>query len=113
MTQEHSPLPFAVKTRAQIWRNAEDNRSALYIQDSDLFAVARVDEIFGPLQNKANAAYIVRACNYHERLVEALEKLTRCFGEDESCQNCWMVITEENPCVLHIAETLLAELDGE
>lgn len=65
-TSQHTPTP---------WNYDADKH---HIVSNSKFLVARMEgKLFGP----ANAAFIVRACNSHEALVEALEAMEKACDE--------------------------------
>tara|TARA_R110000868_G_scaffold23596_3_gene94767 strand:- start:192 stop:503 length:312 start_codon:yes stop_codon:yes gene_type:complete len=79
MTQTHTPTPWIVSPPL--------GEGAIQIQSTGLNAygnwiVAEVPD--RTEEDKANAAFIVRACNAHEELVAALEELLNEAQVDES-----------------------------
>jgi len=75
----HSPLPWSVRA------SRNDEGYGLLICDEDQTILAGMDTWLGPTpeaEMEANAAFIVRACNSHAALVEALEaadlRITAC-----------------------------------
>ena len=56
----HTPTPW-------IFKEGYHNNSMIYSENAELISVFQDD-------NKANAQFIVKACNAHEELVKALKK---------------------------------------
>ena len=71
----HTPTPWSVRA------SRNDEGYGLLICDEDQTILAGMDTWLGPTpeaEMEANAAFIVRACNSHAALVEALETLLNC-----------------------------------
>jgi hypothetical protein len=73
MKSKHTPTP---------WK--EDHQGGLYIEGKNGEYIAEVESEGGREEQFANAAFIVRACNAHDALVEALQELqSNCRGINE------------------------------
>ena len=71
---KHTPLPFQVKE----WPvEGATDAVALVVADSRGHGIAQMLTYGRGKKPKANAAFIVRACNSHEALVEACENAVR------------------------------------
>ena len=101
---EHFPLP---------WRH--ENGLVKAVSHGKWFTVVRGGSKFTPDGVKANAAFIVRACNSHYDLVAALTRLLRAFESDKNVMpncdvlTCW----ETNSMAIKQALDALAKAKGE
>ena len=77
----HTPGPWSVRA------SRNDEGYGLLICDEDQTILARMDTWLGPTpeaEMEANAAFIVRACNSHAALVDALQRMVHPMaGEDD------------------------------
>lgn len=73
MKTQHTPTP---------WHLSEPPLKENFIYDEDGLLIADVNGFFKreAAENSANADFIVRACNAHDELVEALENLQHADG---------------------------------
>lgn len=69
--QKHTPTPWTVGPANQ--KAHEDSHAGIH--GADGFIVAEVQADVEELPAGANAAFIVKACNSHDALVEALKEL--------------------------------------
>jgi hypothetical protein len=103
MKAEHTPIPWRLVKFAPMNVTAESKvvaNCACY-SDNTADPEALHDELL------ANAEFIVRACNSHDRLVEALKGLVEC----SPCQNgC---AADDMTCATRKAEAALAKAKGE
>lgn len=77
MTQQHTPTPWTLKQGREIIHEFKTKDDA-YNGGSSEWLVATVKEHGDPTmsaEDRANAAFIVKACNHHAELVDALENL--------------------------------------
>ena len=98
---KHSPLPWKLHSKAHAHIETSYGRSTAAcggVTDGQL-------EDGGQSENKANAKFILRACNSHYELVEALEQILAMAIADEKPQYRWH--TED------IARAALAKTKGE
>jgi hypothetical protein len=72
----HTPLPWkASDSGTGIWSAGEP------LGKNKIIAICSCDAVSRPKdENTANAAFILRACNSHYELLEALENLIRAIG---------------------------------
>lgn len=76
----HTPTPWSVRA------SRNDEGYGLLICDEDQTILAGMDTWLGPTpeaEMEANAAFIVRACNSHAALVEALWKMMKLAADFE------------------------------
>lgn len=66
MTQKHTPTPWKTDGN-EIWQEKP-------IIENKHFHICKVHGVCQTQVNKANASFIVRACNSHDELVEALKR---------------------------------------
>lgn len=78
MTQKYTPTPWAVVYRETgpcitMTEGTRKNSGVPYLALEDIATVAPIKRaLLNPAERDANAAFIVRACNSHDALVEAL-----------------------------------------
>jgi len=101
---DHTPTPWKVRMYG------EKNRWASF-QGPDEMAIGDTNvSARSPEEALANAAFIIRAVNAHEELVEALKKITEVdsdlSNETNAYYEAWTVCK-------HIANEAIAELKGE
>ena len=72
----HTPLPWKPSDSGTgIWSSGES------IGKNKIIAICSCDAVSRPKdENTANAAFILRACNSHYQLLEALGKLIKAIG---------------------------------
>ena len=90
MTEKHNPLPW--QSVEQLTMNT--HLKAIFWED---------DEAFGNIANNVtpeNAAFIVKACNMHTELVEALRDI-KCMAQKTDCMDA-----------LSICQDIEAEIDS-
>jgi len=98
MTAKHTPTPYKlVQVQGGFGLISNDNNeyvTTIYQRDNN--------------QVKANAEFIVRACNNHNKLVEALERALYIIGDYKPFQpkSCHVKLVEEG-------KQALAEAKGE
>jgi len=99
---EHTPLPWTMHSGSvyqdgpNVWPKGEDTGVRIARMDRD-------NPHTSPCERDANAAFIVKACNTHNRLVEALTVVL----------NQWDCTTEQTPedrLIYNKARALLDEL---
>jgi hypothetical protein len=112
MTQEHTPTPFRVV--AHSWEEtgiyAGDERIAVCQINSGVSEETQ-DEYETIMDN--NADFIVRACNSHDQLLEALKAmlfLRECSDEDGYINGIGFVNTD---AILDNARAAIAAVEGE
>lgn len=97
--QKHTPTPYFTDGK-RIWKDCGAYKSA----------IADVHQSGTPEDAKSiqesNAAFIVRACNAHDELVEALEKLMHHIDNDFEGSGV-------NDEIYHVALAALAKARGE
>ena len=102
MKNKHTPLPWKVEP---IYNN-KTGEIQYYIKDinqdtiADLYFTRSIDgetKFFPHPNSEANAAFIVRACNSHYELLEALKDLTDAIkdGMGKSAINLRVSLAEE------------------
>lgn len=104
MTQQHTKTPWRLQHEPNYFN----------IQTEEGYAIADTCEYGSVVANRAaNAAFIVRACNSHDALVEALEEIlehdtppAKLWSGDSSCS------TYDNPRLI-AAKAALALAKGE
>ena len=72
----HTPLPWAVSSSTMLVAPNDPRDMPVIGNLIDLMGVSSI----GINEARANAAFIVRACNAHAALVEALERMERTFA---------------------------------
>lgn len=76
MKTKHTPTPYSVNTRYIEYEDDGHYKSGLtIIDDGDIAAIAEFCEHQAPIEALETAKFIVRACNSHDKLVEALDLL--------------------------------------
>ena len=108
----HTPTPWSVRAA----RN--DEGYGLLICDEDQTILAGMDTWLGPTpeaEMEANAAFIVRACNSHAALVEALRKMMKLVAdfEDAAKGDCDMPELSEADSIHEQARAAIARATGQ
>jgi hypothetical protein len=106
---KHEPTPWHFNPDFNYEGNA-------VIQAKDNFHIATVNkfaESFGDGKHKANAAFIVKAVNNHEKLVEKLKALVNMieFDAKQNDTNLGEIVLEEP--VFTEAQALLEEIEND
>lgn len=93
MTQtKHTPLPWMVDNRRSIVKVRSEKREVAVLS-------GRLDSEHGRETIQANAAFIARACNSHDELLEALENIVKyaeqgcdCLCDAKELENAKIII---------------------
>jgi len=83
MSEEHTPTPWAIKENNLGCKEIVHLRKGETEYDSFFTAIGYTHGLACEAQDKANAEFIVRACNSHETLIEACKNLTACVCRNQ------------------------------
>jgi hypothetical protein len=100
---QHTPTPWT----ATFPITAAGKRDAWVISGGRR-SIALMPDTADMQNDEANAAFIVRACNSHDALVKALEKLSDALDELQSCTNPKPGYRDDWECALNQAENARA-----
>lgn len=85
METKHTPLPWSKVTTGQIMTEQYNQPFAVTQKGEPNLIAGTFGDVKGGIEvAEANAAFIVRACNSHAKLVKALERLVKINEEHNS-----------------------------
>jgi hypothetical protein len=96
----HTPGPWSIGKRRWITSG-----------DLDIARIHSVSKI-GEAEAVANAEFIIRACNSHDALLEALEATAEYIRDDGRLDNIHEVFSSEDLALLITAEEAIAKAKG-
>ena len=79
---KHTKTPW-IAHNAEVWHEVPAQHTCI----ADCNQLPTVDLLTNP-QDQANAAFIVKACNYHKELLDHLKAATEVYREACSCGTC-------------------------
>ncbi len=98
MKTSHTPLPWIMHAH-EIWKNCSD--LAIYISEDDYDGevICTIEKIDTKEVNIANAAFIVKAVNFHYKLLSILERIEKneeagIYDQNILSKDDWRVIDE-------------------